>query len=99
MLHKTSLHNQDMTVKLIVNCKAGLHARPAAKIASMADEAKGSVWIEAKGCMADACGVMDILALACLNGTQICVRIEDPVDKPVLDKIIAFFESGFEGVI
>lgn len=91
--------NQDMAARLVVNCKAGLHARPAAKIAAMADEARGPVWIEAKGCMADACGVMDILALACLNGTQICVRIEDPADKPVLDKIVAFFESGFEGVI
>lgn len=91
--------NQDLFKRLTVNCKAGLHARPAAKIAAMADEARGPVWIEAKGCMADACGVMDILALACLNGTQISVRIEDPADKPVLDKIAAYFESGFEGVI
>lgn len=91
--------NNDLSIKLIVKCKAGLHARPAAKIAAMADEANGPVWIEAKGCMADACGIMDILALACLNGTQIIVRIEDPADKPVLDKIAAFFESGFEGVI
>lgn len=98
MWKKTSANN-DLSAKLVVKCEAGLHARPAAKISAMADEAGGPVWIEAKGCMADACGIMDILALACLNGTHIRVRIEDPADKPVLDKIVAFFESGFEGVI
>lgn len=98
MWKKTSSQNQDLIVSLTINCKAGLHARPAARIATMTDEAQGPVWIEAKGCLADARGVMDILALACLNGTEIRVRIEDPADKPVLDKIAAFIESGFEGV-
>lgn len=88
----------DLSVKLIISCPAGLHARPSAKIATMADEAKGPVWIEAKGCVADATGIMDILALACLKGTPVCVRVEDEADKPVLDKIVAFIESGFEGV-
>lgn len=90
--------NKDLSRELVISCAAGLHARPAAKIASMADEANGPVWIEAKGCVADACGIMDILALACLKGTHVVVRIEDPADKPVLEKIAAFIASGFEGV-
>lgn len=87
-----------LSVNLVINCPAGLHARPAAKIATMADEAEGPVWIEAKGCTADAAGIMDILALACLKGTPVRVRVEKEADKPVLDKIAAFIKSGFEGV-
>lgn len=86
-------------MQLTVKSEFGLHARPAARIAAMAEKAQGPVWLEAKSCTADACEVMDMLALACLNGTRVCVSIEDFADKPVLDEIAAFFESGFEGVL
>ena len=98
MCEKISV-DQNLSAKLIVKCNAGLHARPAAKIAAIANNAQDLVWIEAKGCVADACSIMDILALACLNGTPICVCIKNPVDKPILSKIAAFFESGFEGIV
>lgn len=90
--------NKALSAKVVVKCPAGLHARPAARIASMADEARGAIWLEAKGETADACGIMDILALSCVDGTHVLIRIEDLADKPVMDKIVAFFASGFEGV-
>lgn len=84
---------------MVVKSKFGLHARPAARIATIAEDAKGPVWLEAKSCTADAREVMDMLALACLQGTHINVCIENYDDKPVLNQIVAFFESGFEGVL
>lgn len=89
----------DLTIAVVINSPAGLHARPAAQISAMADNALGPVWLEAKGEVADAGNIMELLALACLNGTHIVLRVENPQDKPVLAKIAAYIESGFEGVV
>ncbi len=78
----------------IVN-ELGLHARSAAKLAKLAGEASGGVWILKNGNSADATSILDILTLACPKDAEITVSIEDEVDMKTLERIAALVRSGF----
>ena len=80
----------------VVICnELGLHARSAAQIAGIVQNAKANVWIKRGKEKADASSIMDILTLACEKGTTITVIIEDPSDIDVLDAVVALVNSGF----
>ena len=78
----------------IIN-ELGLHARSAAKLAKVAEEARGGVWLIKNGDTADATSVLDILALNCPQGTEITVTIDDDTDRDTLERIEALIRSGF----
>ena len=61
---------------VIVN-ELGLHARSAAKIAQLAQQAIADVWLEKDEEQADADSIIDLLSLGCPQGTQITVVISD----------------------
>lgn len=73
----------------------GLHARSAAKLATLAEAARGRVWITKNGNTADAASMLDILTLACPQGADVTVSIEDEADRDVLERIAALIRSGF----
>ena len=73
----------------------GMHARPAAKIAEMAMEAKGEVWFAKGSVQADASSIIDILTLNAVKGTCLEIQAENPDDEQILKKIQTFFEQGF----
>ncbi len=78
----------------IVN-ELGLHARSAAKIADIAQNSTGNVWIQKDDEKADATSILDILTLACVKETKITIIIEDPEDLPILDAIADLIDNGF----
>ena len=78
----------------IVN-ELGLHARSAARIAAVAQEAVSDVWIDRDDESADARSIIDLLTLACGRGTALTIRIENPKDQTVLQRLVALVESGF----
>ena len=78
----------------IVN-ELGLHARSAAKIAEVAQNAKHKVWIAKDDEAVDAASIIDLLTLGCIKGTQIVVRIENSDDRAILNQIIDLVEAGF----
>ncbi len=73
----------------------GLHARAAGKIARLAEEAQSDVFIGKDGKEMDAKSVLDILSLCCPAGSEVTVRISDPADMKVLNRIVRLIESGF----
>lgn len=87
------MHQKKLT---IVNA-LGLHARPAAAIARIAQSAKAGVWIcrEKSTEQIDATSIIDMLTLACEQGTRITLYAEDPQDLPLLDNIAKLVEDGF----
>jgi len=89
------LDNKLNKTATVIN-ELGLHARPAARIAAIANEAQSDVWLYKNGEQADATSIIDILSLACFKGTVVTLEINNPADAPVLNKIIDFFERGFE---
>jgi len=78
----------------IVN-ELGLHARAAAKLADIAQRASAKVWIIRGDERADASSVIDILTLACPQGSIITVKIEKKSDLKVLEDIARLAEKGF----
>lgn len=79
----------------MVNNKLGLHARPAASIAKLAQQAKSDIWLIKGDEKADASSIIDILTLACSQGTTIKIEITDHEDTVILDNIASLFETSF----
>jgi phosphocarrier protein len=84
-----------ITRKTSVINELGMHARPASKIAQMAELAQSDVWLCVNSTKVDATSIIDILTLCAVKGTQIVIEIENQADSVVLDQIIDFFEIGF----
>ncbi len=81
--------------KTTVVSELGIHARPAARIARMAGDAKKTVWLEYESSRVDAANVIEILSLGCVQHKKVIVEIETQEDMEILDQIVTFFESGF----
>ncbi|MBU8849770.1 MAG: HPr family phosphocarrier protein [Desulfobacterales bacterium] len=73
----------------------GMHARPASKIAQIAETAHSDVWLCANSIKVDAASIIDILTLCAVKGTKIVIEIENQEDIVILDQIADFFEAGF----
>jgi phosphocarrier protein len=81
--------------KLLIVNELGIHARSAAQIAEIAKSAAAGVWVVKDGDAADATSIIDILSLACSKDTTITLKIDNPSDRKILDRIAALVESGF----
>jgi len=78
----------------IVN-EFGLHARSAAKLAKTAQQAVDGVWLQTSQDEVDAKQIIDILTLGAGQGDRVRVRIDDPADQEILDRIVELFNTGF----
>jgi phosphocarrier protein len=89
----------DLKKQLVKNVtitnELGLHARPAAMIAELASQAESNVWLIKDDQHVDASSIIDILSLACLQGSTITLQVEDPADAEILDRLHELFKSGF----
>lgn len=80
---------------VIIPNELGLHARAAAKIVPLAEQARSRVFLIKDGQEADATSVLDMMGLYCPCGTQVTVRITDPADVKILNCIARLIEAGF----
>ncbi|MFS0250051.1 dihydroxyacetone kinase phosphoryl donor subunit DhaM [Corynebacterium striatum] len=74
---------------------AGLHARPAAKVAEMAAEASGDIVIAFDDDRADADSAMMLMSLGAAQGDTVTI-IGDSVDKPIVNKIADAIADGLD---
>jgi len=79
---------------LIIN-ELGLHARSAAGIAKLAQNASSKVWLIRGKERVDASSVIDILSLACSKGSKITLEIDEESDIDILNEIIELIKNGF----
>jgi phosphocarrier protein HPr len=79
---------------IIINA-LGLHARSATKIAKRVQNSKSKIWIIKDGAKADASSIFDILTLACEQGSEITIKIDDQSDHEILNDLAKLVESGF----
>lgn len=75
---------------------AGLHARPAAKVAEMAAEAAGDIVIAFDDDRADADSTMMLMSLGAAQGDTVTVSGQS-ADKEVIDKIADAIAEGLDG--
>ena len=81
--------------EVIVQNELGLHARSAAQIAAIVQNAKAAVWIKRGDEKVDASSIMDILTLACEKGTRISIIVDNPSDIDILNAVTELVDSGF----
>jgi phosphotransferase system HPr (HPr) family protein len=81
--------------RITVQNELGLHARAAAKIAKLAEGARSDVFIVKDGEEADARSVVDVIGLYCPFGSRVAVKVTDPKDVKVLNRIVRLIETGF----
>ena len=79
---------------LIIN-ELGLHARSAAGIAKLAQNANSKVWLIRGKERVDASSIIDILSLACSKGSKITLKIDEESDTDILNEIIELIKKGF----
>ncbi len=73
----------------------GMHARPAAVIAAMAQGADGDIWLSNGKSVVDAASIIEILSLCAITGTKVSIFAEKEEDTALADKIKDFFDIGF----
>lgn len=73
----------------------GMHARPAAAIAGMAQNSSGDIWLSDGKSIVDAASIIDILSLCAGTGTKVSIFTEKKEDSALADKIKNFFDIGF----
>jgi phosphocarrier protein HPr len=81
--------------EVIVVNELGIHARSAAKIAELAQNAKSKIWLQKGNEKVDGKSIMDILTLFCEKGSTIRIAIEDLSDMDTLNQIIKLVRNGF----
>jgi len=86
---------KELSKELTVTNELGVHARSAAQIATLAQKARSGVWIVKNGETVDAASIIDILTLACGQGSRVTLKIQDPEDIDVFNDIVSLFENGF----
>ncbi len=88
--------NIEFSKKVAIVNELGLHARSAAKIANLAQNAKSTIWVIKDNEKADASSIIDILTLACPKGSKIALSADSQLDIDIINEIIALVERGFE---
>jgi len=89
-----STANTQWRAVTIVN-DMGMHARSAAKVAEVAQEAAENVWLELGAEQVDAKQILDILTLGAAKGDEVIIRIEEAGDAEILNRIAALIDDGF----
>lgn len=79
----------------LIRNELGVHARSAAGMVRISQQARSNVWMIRDDEKVDAKSVIDILTLACQKGTRVTIKIDDPADIDILNGIIALIENNF----
>lgn len=88
--------NTELSKNVIIINELGLHARSAAKIAKLAQNAESTVWLIRGKEKADAASILDVLTLACPKGSKITLKVNNKSDIDILNSIVELIEKGFE---
>ena len=81
--------------ELWVENRLGLHARPAAQVARLAQNFDGDVILEKDGARANARDLLALLALDCPQGTRLVLRATGAQAQEAATAIFALFASKF----
>ena len=88
--------SKEYSKEVVIINELGLHARSAAKIAKLAQNAKSTIWLIKDNEKVDASSIIDILTLACPKGSRIALSADSRSDIDIIKDITALVERGFE---
>ena len=87
--------NKELTRELVIKSQLGLHARPSAMIAKIAQKASDMIWIVKDDQKVEASSIIDILTLACAEGDCITLEAKNHDDLDKINEIANLIEEGF----
>lgn len=83
------------TKEVLVQNKAGLHARPATFFIQKANEYKSTVWVEKDERKVNAKSLLGVLSLGIIGGTTITIYADGADETEAVEGLVALVESGF----
>ena len=81
--------------EVLVQNKAGLHARPATFFIQKANEFKSNVYVEKDDRRVNAKSLLGVLSLGIIGGTTIKVIADGSDETDAVEGLVALVESGF----
>ncbi len=75
--------------------KLGLHARAAARLAAVLNEAAGDVWVEYGGRRVNGKSILGLLMLAAPVGTEFRVELEEADAEMILEAVSVLIDNRF----
>lgn len=82
-------------VKIIVNHKVGLHARPAATFVKAANQFKSNIQVATVERSVNAKSILSVLTLGVNQGTEITINAEGEDAETALQALVALVEDNF----
>jgi len=84
--------------RVVVCNPKGLHARPASKVAKLAQTFDATVAISCNGEEAEADSIMDLLMLGAGPGAELWIEAYGPEANRAADAIAGLIERGFDEI-
>ena len=81
--------------EVLVQNKAGLHARPATFFIQKANEFKASIWVEKEERRVNAKSLLGVLSLGIVGNTAIRVIADGADEEAAVEALVKLVESGF----
>ncbi|MDC7218349.1 MAG: HPr family phosphocarrier protein [Spirochaetales bacterium] len=81
---------------VIIQNRAGLHARPASMIVQTAAQFSSTIYIHKEDVQVNAKSIMNLLTLGGAYNTELLISAEGDDEQNALSAIVALFESKFE---
>ena len=81
--------------EVLVQNKAGLHARPATFFIQKANEFKSSIWVEKDERRVNAKSLLGVLSLGIIGGTDITIIADGVDEEEAVNALVKLVESGF----
>ena len=80
---------------VLVQNKAGLHARPATFFIQKANEYKSTIWVEKDERRVNANSLLGVLSLGIIGGTTIKIMADGSDEVDAVEGLVALVKSGF----
>jgi phosphocarrier protein len=84
--------------KVIVNNKAGLHAKPASLFVQKANEFKSEIYIKKETTRVNAKSIMGVMILAVQKGDEIQIEANGDDEKRAIEQLKQMIENRFDFV-
>ena len=81
--------------EVLVQNKAGLHARPATFFIQKANEYKATIWVEKEERRVNAKSLLGVLSLGIIGGTTIKIIADGADETDAVEGLAEMVESGF----
>ena len=84
--------------KVIVNNKAGLHAKPASLFVQKANDFKSEIYIKKESTRVNAKSIMGVMILAVQKGDEIQIEATGDDEKRAVEQLKLLIENKFDFV-